>query len=654
MSEQNDLKILGMMIQARAVEKRESILVRQGKSWTQIPCAGHEASVALIAQLEATDYLFAYYRSTHLRLAKGIHVEQMARDFFARDSSTSGGRSVSVHCGSRQLNVFPDGAPTGAQCLPAVGAAWGQKLRGKKSITLCCIGDGSTRQGEFYEAVCFAVQEKLPIIFLVEDNGYAISTKTCGMSPLALEIFDSTLLSVLEGTNADSVYNLGEKAIARVRSGDGPCILWSHVSRLGPHTIAEDHTKYRNSDELEFLIDPVNAFKKTLIESGRLTKNQVDDLQAAIESDVAQIYRDAEHEAAPDPAQIYTNIFADNPPAPPSLDLSIPGKQNMLSAVKETLRHALKTNPDVVLYGQDICDPKGGVFGITQGLSEQFPARVINAPLAEATMIGSAVGLAAEGIIPICEIQFIDFITPGFNQLVTHVSTLRWRSNGNWSCPMVLYATYGAYLPSGGLWHSQSNDAWWAHIPGLKLAIPSTAEDAAGLFWAAIHGKDPCLILLPKHLLRIPCEIGEIKTLDFGVAKRVLPGEDVTIVTWGNCVELVLKAIEKIKTRGISIELIDIRSLVPCDVDFIAESVKRTGRLVVVHEDTQTCGFGGHIVSQLITRVEIFTSLWTPPQIVARKDVPIPYHPDLEAAVLPGVDDVIAAVERVCADKSIY
>lgn len=651
MSDLSDNQVLSMMVLARYVEKRESILVRQGKSWTQIPSSGHEGNVALIGQLLAGDYLFAYYRSTHLRLAKGIGLKQMARDFFAKATSTSGGRSVSVHCGSRELNVFPDAAPTGAQCLPAAGAAWAQKLNGSNNITVCSIGDGSTRQGEFYEAVCFAVQEKLPIVFLVEDNGYAISTPTDKMNPLKLEIFSSGLLRVVDGTDPDQVKSEGEKAICRARGGEGPTILWSRVSRIGPHTIAEDHGKYRDKGELSDLTDPIQRYKTTLVDSGRMSKDQIEEVENQLENEIAQVYKEVELESGPDVSQINTHIYCEEKISIPELNLPVSGQHNMLTAVKETLRKGLESCEKAILYGQDIRDPKGGVFGITQGLSEQFPDRVINSPLAEATMIGSGVGLAAEGYKPVCEIQFIDFITPGFNQLVTHVANLRWRTESRWSCPMLLYATYGAYLPSGGLWHSQSNDAWWAHIPGLKLAIPSNGEDAAGLFWTAIHSQDPILILLPKHLLRIPCSIDQVEAIEFGKAKVMKEGSDVTLVTWGNCVEVSSKAIALAEDENVSVELIDLRSLVPCDWQTISNSVKKTGRLVVVHEDTQTCGFGANIVAELVGRVDIFTSLWTPPKVVARRDINIPYHPELEREVLPSAEDVSLAIRTVCADK---
>lgn len=648
----NDIvKILELMLISRSAERREGILMRQGKSWSQIPCAGHEALMALSYQFRKSDYLFSYYRGAHLRLAKGIPIEQMAKDFMACAASSSGGRSVSVHCSSRELNVFPDAAVTGSQCLPATGVAWGQKLNQQDDLTACSIGDGSTRQGEFYEAVCFSVQEKLPMLFIVEDNGYAISTRTDTMSPLNLGIFDPEKITVVNGRDAYEVYEQGKLAIEKIRSGDGPVILWASVDRIGPHTLAEDHGRYRSEQELSGLVDPIVLLKDRLVKDGVIKADEIEQLELEVNARVDMAYKQAEQEAGPEPKQVYDYLG----PVPSNNKKLLPLNSNvkkttMLDAVNSVLSNALENIPNMLLIGQDIKDPKGGVFGLTRGLSSTFPDRVINAPLAEATIIGAGIGLAASGYKPVCEIQFIDFITPGFNQIAAHITSLQWRSMGKWTCPLVMYTTYGAYLPSGGLWHSQSNEGWWTHIPGLQVAIPSRPDDVAGLFQAAVNSNFPSLILLPKHLLRVSRDGCEFENIPFGKARVVASGRHVSVVSWGNCVELAEQAAAIKAKQGISVEIIDLRSLVPCDWQTVEDSLRKTGRLVVVHEDTYTSGFGAQVVAEMVSQMNRFELLWMAPQIVARKDVPMPYHPDLEKEVLPTVDDIVNAIEVVCSD----
>jgi 2-oxoisovalerate dehydrogenase E1 component len=316
----------------------------------------------------------------------------------------------------------------------------------------------------------------------------------------------------------------------------------------------------------------------------------------------------------------------------------------MVSAINGTFRKALESDPHIVFFGEDIEDPKGGVFGLTKGLSESFPKQVFNSPLAEATIMGAAVGMAAYGWKPVFELQFIDFIAPGWNQITTNMSTLRWRSFGDWKCPCVIYAPYGAYLPGGSLWHSQANEAALAHVPGLRVAIPSTPEDAAGLFWTAMHGDDPAFILIPKHIFRKQMDVASVEPVPFGKAKVVREGSDVTLVTWGNTLELAQEAAD----RGVaSIEIIDLRSIVPCDYDTIVQSLEKTGRLVVVHEDTRTCGFGQSLIAEITRIPERWNLFLSPPQLVARDDVHIGYNPIYEYAALPDVEQVVDAIRIV-------
>ena len=338
------------------------------------------------------------------------------------------------------------------------------------------------------------------------------------------------------------------------------------------------------------------------------------------------------------------------PQAPPPFQPDdLPGAEGgrgltMVGAINRAFQAGLETFPSLLMFGEDIEDPKGGVFGLTAGLSRRFPGRVVNSPLAEATIVGLGVGLAAAGFRPVFELQFIDFVGPGLNQLVNQMTTLRWRSKGEWSCPLVLYAPYGAYLPAGGMWHSQSNDGWWAHTPGLRVAIPSTPQDAVGLFWAAFQDEDPSLVLIPKHLCRVRMPAQRFDVIPFGRAAVRREGNDVTLVSWGNGRELAEQAAELVGAEGISVEVIDLRTLVPCDWAAIERSLQKTGRLVVVHEDNRTCGFGQAVISEMTTRPECFDLLLSPPQLVARPDVHVPFCPDLERALLPDVDRVLSAI----------
>lgn len=644
------LELLRLMMLSREGDRREGILMRQGKGWFQVPAMGHEALAAVAYHLRPDDYIFPTYRDRALMLARGMTTREIALDFLARAGSSSEGRNMPAHYSSRALNVFSVATPTGAQCLPAAGAAWGIKMAGDDRVVLCNIGDAATRQGEFYEAVCFAIQEKLPIVFMVEDNQYGISTPTRNMLPMRLGVFDERWVVFVNGRDALEVYEKGGEAIRKARAGEGPTILWCEIDRLSSHTSADDHRVYRPADEIDAMQqrDPLKLLAEHLISTGELTREQWERMQEEIVQEVDAIYQEVERVPLPDPAHVLDHLYGE----PPAQYLPIPFEPEpepttMVAAINRTFHAMLETFPEVVMFGEDIEDPKGGVFGFTKGLSTRFPGRVVNSPLAEATIVGTAVGLAAMGYRPVFEIQFIDFITPGFHQLVSQIATLRWRSKGEWKCPLIIYSPYGAYLPAGGMWHSQSNDGWWAHTPGLRVAIPSTPEDAAGLFWSAVQDDDPSLILIPKHIFRVRRPVERYEPVPFGKAVVRREGKDVTVVAWGNTLELAEQAADALAPQGISLEIIDPRTLVPFDWQTVEESLARTGRLVVIHEDNRTCGFGQAIITEMTSVPERFNLLLAPPQLVARYDVHIPFCPELEYAVLPDLARVMNAIRTV-------
>lgn len=647
MKNEHLIPLLNLMLLSRASDKRQAIMVRQGKAHIHVSSSGHEALMALTYLLSLDDYLYPYYRGSHLMIGKGLSCEALAQDFLAKSTSSSQGRSMSTHCGSTNLRIFPSAAPTASQCLPAVGTAWGQKLLGQSSIVVCSIGDGATREGDFYEAVCYAIQNKLPIIFLIEDNHYAISTPTEKLLPFRMGIFNDSIVTKVNGRDLFAIYEIAEKSILKARTSQGPSILWAEVDRLDSHTVGENHELYRSQNELSAMQDPILLYKKQLISMGKLTEEEFTALEQAAHEKVAALYKLIEKDPNPEPINLQQHLYGpvvEHSPLPLFSDNTL---NTMVEGLNCILDHGLNTYSNMLLFGQDIEDPKGGVFGFTRNLSKKYPGRVLNAPIAESTIIGTAVGLSVLGFRPVFEIQFIDFITPGFDQLVSQVASLRWRSCSQWSCPLVLYAPYGAYLPAGGLWHSQSNDGWWSHIPGLRVAIPSTPQDVIDLFWAAFQDEDPSLILIPKHIFRKKMLLSNDSRATFGKARICKAGNDVTIVAWGNTVELAEEAAKIAEKKGISIEVLDLRTLVPCDWGSIEKSVAKTGRLVVVHEDNRTCGFGGTVITEIVSSPRFFNCLYSAPQLVARNDIHIPFHPDLEFAVLPNIDNILTAIYTV-------
>jgi 2-oxoisovalerate dehydrogenase E1 component len=645
----DSLGLLYEMLRVRAGDEREERLLRQGRGWIHIPAQGHEAMAALAPSLGEGDLLFLYYRDRALMQARGLTPLEMAREHLATAFSTSGGRAMPVHGTARRLGIFPPATPTGSQCLPATGAAWGLKLAGNARVVLCTIGDASTRQGEFFEALALAVQDALPIVFAVEDNGYGISTPTKNQLPFRLDLLSPSLYERIDGRDVDRVRDAGAAAIAKARRGDGPSVLWIEVDRMTSHTNSDDHRAYRSAEEIAAMRerDPVERYARTLIERGELTPAKLASLRNEAHAEVDEAYKAAELEPPPAPESANTKLMDGGDPEGVSLPFELDSSATtMAGAFNVVLREALARFPEALIFGEDVEDPKGGVFGFTKGLSTRYPGRVVNAPLAEATIVGTAIGLAATGYRPIFELQFIDFIAPAFNQLLNQLSTLRWRSNGDWTCPALFYAPYGAYLPAGSTWHSQSNEAFWTHIPGLRVAVPSTPEDLAGLTWSALNEIDPTLILIPKHMMRVRhAHVGRA-VRGFGRARIVREGTDVTVVAWGNALELCQQVATEREHR-LSVEIIDPVSLVPCDFASIEASIARTGRLVVVSEDGRTSSFGQAIIAEMVASQAKFNRFLSPPILVARDDGHIPFNPVLEYAVLPDAARIHAALTEV-------
>lgn len=646
----NRLDLLKLMYLSREGDRREGILLRQSKGWFQVSGMGHEALASLALQMHPEDYLFPYYRDRAMVLARGVSNAELASAYFAKQNSSSAGRQMPGHYSDRQRNIWSVPSPTGSNALPACGVAWSMQLDDVPNVVVATIGDAATRQGEFYEAVAFAIERQLPIIFVVEDNEYGISTYTGELNPFRLDVFSTEHVARIDARHPDRVHSAAAAALAKARTGKGPTILWAELDRQCSHTSSDDHRVYRSANDIQAMLprDPITVVSNELIATGEITAEEWDTVRAEIDARVSLDYRLAESEQDPLADTLMNEILA-APPAGCKPPITGGTEWRMVDAVNAVFRHGLETDQRLVLFGEDIEAPKGGVFGITAGLSTDYPARIFNSPLAEATIAGVGIGMACYGKRPVFEMQFVDFIGPALNQITQNLATLRWRSNGEWTCPLVLYAPYGAYLPGGSLCHSQANESLFAHIPGVRVVVPSTPEDAAALMSTAMEAQDPTIFLLPKHLFRQPMEVpANLDGVGFGEARVRRVGNGVTVIAWGNCVELALAAAEAV-SKG-AVEVIDLRSIQPWDKACVVASVEKTGRLVVVQEDGRSCSVGQMIISEIMGETEHFCHFVSAPQLVSKPDVHIGYNPIYEYAALPNVEQVIAAIHRTLED----
>jgi 2-oxoisovalerate dehydrogenase E1 component len=642
----NKLELLKLMFLSREGDRREGVLHRQSKGWFQVAGMGHEALAVAGLLMTDRDYLFPYYRDRALVLARGVSNAELAKAYFAKRNTGSGGRQMPGHYSSREKNIWSVPTPTGSNALPACGVAWAMQLNGKKDLVVATLGDAAARQGEFYEAVAFAVERQLPVIFIVEDNQYGISTNTMRFNPFRLGIFGEDIgLVNLNARHPDRILDVIAPAFERARSGQGPTVIVAELDRLCSHTSSDDHRVYRPQAEIDEMEqrDPILVVAQELIQDGELTAEQWEKTKAEIQKQVDREYQLAEDEPDPLAGEVLDHLFGPEPKAEsPPLDGG--RKWRMVDAVNQVFKSGLKRDSRFVFFGEDIADPKGGVFRLTAGLSTEYPERAFNSPLAEATIVGVGIGMACYGMRPVFEIQFIDFMGPAWNQISQNLCTLRWRTFGEWKCPVVLYAPYGAYLPGGSLWHSQANESYFAHTPGLRVVVPSTPEDAAGLMWTAMHAEDPTIFLIPKHLFRLQMEVPQpVPAVGFGQARIRRAGDDVTVVSWGNCMEQALAAADAV-AEEISVEVIDLRSIQPWDRQTIVTSLEKTGRLVVVQEDGRSCSAGQMIVSEIVGNPESFSLLVSSPQLVSKPDVHIGYNPIYEYAALPSTEQVVAAI----------
>lgn len=653
------LELYRKMLTVALVEERLQIFSKQGKCTFQASTRGHEKLQIGMTMLlrPGHDFFFTYYRSKAIAIGLGLPLKDVFLGMLSRAGDPgSNGRNMPEQFSSRELNLVSQTAVTGSQYLPAVGMARALNAEGNGRLVHVSSGEGATSEGEFFEALNWASRERLPVIFTVQNNGYAISTRQSvqtGSTVRQIARGFGLRTFHFDGTWFEDMYQSLPPAIEEVRRGAGPILIEADVVRLDPHSSSDDHRKYRTVEELGSIgeRDPIRQTEQYLLRHGVLSAGEIDAMRSAIRAEVETAALDAD--AAPPPAQddLLAHVYSPTDPAgvePSSPDPVSESPVTMLDAINHTLREALDRDSRIVMFGEDIADPKGGVFGVTRGLAAAHPDRVENSPLAEASIIGVASGMAMRGFKPVVEIQFADYIWPAMMQLRNEVATLRWRSQGEWANPMVVRVACGGYI-KGGPWHSACIESTFAHIPGWKVVFPSSAGDAKGLLNTAILGQDPVLFLEHKGLYRkVQAKEHEPRAgyaIPFGKGRIRREGSHLTVVTWGSTVYLALEIARQLESEGRSIEVIDLRTLVPLDEEIIYTSLRKTSRCVVLHEDSLTCGFGAEVVARIAENA--MDLLDAPVSRVAAMDSFVPAAPNLEQVVLPSVERLRAAIENV-------
>ena len=687
------LRFYRTMVTSRLIDDREIRLKRQNKIFFQISGAGHECiQVALAAHLRpGYDWFYPYYRDRALALALGITpLDQLLQAVGAADCPQTGGRQMPGHPTSTKLQITSTSSPTGTQFLQAVGTAEAgyratlqEELRDRitnfqeDELVVASSGDGTTSEGEFWEALNTACNLKLPVIFLIEDNGYAISVpvevQTAGGSISRLVTgFPDLLIRECDGTDFLDSYQAGKEVTEYVRGGKGPALLHAHVTRPYSHSMSDDERMYRPQAEREEqeARDPLTRTRARLLDLGIATEEELDRLEAAVESEVAAAAEEAVTHPQPDPTSVMRHLYSETvDPAGPAFDTEdAPAYKKgaplltMVDLLNACLKDEMARDPRILVFGEDVADAsraaaleevkgKGGVFKVTHGLQQAFGSvRVFNSPLAEANIMGRAIGMAVRGLKPVVEIQFFDYIWPAFMQIRDELAMMRYRSNGTFSAPVVVRVTYGGYLKGGGPYHSQTGETLFLHTPGLRVVLPSTAEDANGLLRTAIRSDDPVIFLEHKHLYRQVYNKGRNPGPDFmipfGKAKVVREGTDLTIVTAGALVKRSMDAAKVAsEEHGVEVEVIDLRTLSPLDMDAIARSVKKTNRVLIAHEDSLSWGLGSEIAARIAD--ELFPWLDGPVRRIGSLDTWVAYAPNLEEVILPQTAGVLEEILKL-------
>ena len=687
----NDLlSVYRLMLLSRRVDDKEIQLKNQSKAYFQISGAGHEAILVAAGRhlKPGYDWFFPYYRDRALCLTLGMTPREM---FLASVGSiedpANAGRQMPSHWGHRALNIPSQSSCTGTQCLQAVGSADARRIyerveqipgRNERfhsdEITYVSVGDGATSEGEFWESLSTACVRKLPVLFLVEDNGYAISVPVEVQTPggdisRIVESFVGLRVFRCDGTDYIASYRTMREAVAHLRGGYGPVLVHATVVRPYSHSLSDDEKLYKTpaEREAEARRDPLVRMRHFLKHEGLAKDEELTEIATSVDQEVNEAAASALEAPTPDPATAADFVFS--PDVDPTSDAFATDAapegtpDTMVSAINRTLKDEMGRDPRIVVFGEDVADAsreealtqvagKGGVFKVTHGLQRLYGSeRVFNSPLAEANIIGRAVGMALRGLKPVVEIQFFDYIWPAFMQIRDELSMMRYRSGNHWSCPVVIRVPIGGYLRGGAPYHSQSGVAIFAHTPGIRIVFPSTANDAAGLLRTAIRCDDPVLFCEHKHLYRQTYNKspypGSEYMIPFGKASVARDGKDVVVFTWGALVQRTLLAAQQAERDGISVAVVDLRSIIPYDWDTIAAFTRRTNRVIIAHEDQLTCGFGAEIAARISD--ELFEYLDAPVKRVASLDCPVAYAPVLEEVILPGSADVLKAIKTVAA-----
>jgi 2-oxoisovalerate dehydrogenase E1 component len=679
------LRIYRLMLLSRRIDDKEIQLKNQSLIFFQISGAGHEAILvaAGLALRPGYDWFYPYYRDRGLCLALGMTpLEMFLSGVGAAEDPNSGGRQMPSHWGHRKLNIVSQSSPTGTQCLQAVGCADAGMLYSRLAdipdrdrrfqedeVVYVSIGDGASSEGEFWEALSTACVRKLPVLFLVEDNGYAISVPVDVQTPggdlsRLVESFPGLGVFRCDGTDVFESARTMHDAVAYCRERRGPALVHARVVRPYSHSLSDDEKLYKTTAERaeEATRDPIAKLAAVLKARKLATDAELAEVAKAVDREIGEAADAAVK--APKPAKDTVGLYVYSPDVDPAsgafaTEARPEGKpETMVAAINRTMKEEMAVNPRIVMFGEDVADAtheqnltevqgKGGVFKVTHGLQKIYGSdRVFNSPLAEANIVGRAVGMATRGLKPVVEIQFFDYIWPAMMQLRNEAAMMRYRSNNEFSCPMVVRTAIGGYLRGGAPYHSQSGESIFAHCPGLRIAYPSNAQDAAGLLRTAIRCDDPVMFLEHKHLYRQTYNKGEYPgsnyMIPFGKSAVRREGTDLVVVTWGALVQRSLLAAQQAEKDGVSTMVIDLRTIMPFDWNGIAEAVKGTSRIVIAHEDQITCGFGAELAARVAG--ELFEHLDAPIRRVGALDTPVAYCPDLEEAILPGSADVLAAI----------